>query len=340
MRKLITVLLSGVVLAGNLFSCATVSAATNATVLPGIGPAYVASLPKQPLSKQEIKDLLHMREEEKLARDVYTALYEMWQMPVFRNIARSEQRHMDMLKFLIDRYNLEDPVARTGDKLGKFENKKLQRLYTKLVKQGSKSLIDALEVGATIEDLDIKDLQDALKRTDNRDIATVYENLMKGSRNHMRAFTAILRRYGIEYKPKFITPAEYRAIVGSKHEAGVVYGDNGRSVAAYQTITVSGRVTKVYQRPGYGNKRVIWWVVEVKTPNGKEEIAVAPIWLYPSLDIVPGDTIEVAGYVPPFWRFRNIKGLMACTIKNPKRGVTYKIRNCNRLNRKFKLQNR
>ncbi|WP_457568854.1 DUF2202 domain-containing protein [Desulfurobacterium sp.] len=340
MRKLIATVLSGMVLTGSLFSCATGNAATNATVLPGRRPAYVATLPKQPLSKQEIKDLLHMREEEKLARDVYTALYEMWQMPVFRNIARSEQRHMDMLKFLIDRYNLEDPVAKTGDKLGKFENKKLQKLYTELVKQGSKSLIDALEVGATIEDLDIKDLQDALKRTDNRDIAAVYENLMKGSRNHMRAFTAILRRYGIEYKPKFITPAEYKAIIGSKHEIGIVYGENGKSVTAYQTITVKGRVTKVYQRPGYGNKKVVWWVVEVKTPNGKEEIAVAPIWLYPSLDIVPGDRIEVTGYVPPFWRFRNIKGLMACTIKNPKRGVTYKIRNCTRASKRLRFQNR
>ncbi|WP_457568266.1 DUF2202 domain-containing protein [Desulfurobacterium sp.] len=340
MRRLIAAALTGIVLSGGLFSYASVSAATNATALPGMGPAYVATLPKQHLSKKEIKDLLHMREEEKLARDVYAALYEMWQMPIFRNIARSEQRHMDMLKFLIERYNLEDPVAKTGDKPGRFENKKLQKLYLKLVKQGSKSLIDALEVGATIEDLDIKDLQDALKRTDNRDIAAVYENLMKGSRNHMRAFTAILRRYGIEYKPQFITPAEYRAIVSSKHEIGVVYGENGRRVTAYQTITVAGKVTRVFQRPGYGNKRVIWWVVEVKTPEGKEEVAVAPIWLYPSLDIVPGDVIEVTGYVPPFWRYRNIRGLMACTIKNPERGVTYKIRDCSRFNRRFRLQNR
>ncbi len=37
---------------------------------------------------------------------------------------------------------------------------------------------DTLVVGATIENLDIKDLKSVLKRTDN-DIKAVYENLIK-----------------------------------------------------------------------------------------------------------------------------------------------------------------
>lgn len=335
MRRLLTAVIGSLIIAGGLSSC---SAAVNQTVttLPGRGPAYISTLPKEPLSVREKKDLLFMREEEKLARDVYQSLYEMWNMPVFRNIAKSEQRHMDMIKLLIDKYGLEDPVEITADKRGVFKNKRLQSLYRKLVKKGSKSLIDALEVGATIEDLDIKDLHKALKDTDNQDIRAVYQNLMKGSRNHMRAFTRILNRYGIEYKPKYISDKEYLSIINSKHEIGVVYSGNGKPVSAFQTLRVEGKIIKVYQRKGYGNRKVVWWAAKVKTDSGTIEVAIAPLWLYPSINLQIGDKVTITGYVPLFWRINNINGIMACTIQTEK-GARYNLRDCNRFNRRLRF---
>ncbi|QCT93866.1 DUF2202 domain-containing protein [Caminibacter mediatlanticus TB-2] len=172
---------------------------------------FVYNMPKQSLSNQEIKDLLHMREEEKLARDVYLTLYQKWGLPVFRNIAKSERWHMQMVKFLLDKYGINDPVK--SDKVGVFTNPHLQSLYNELVAKGSKSITDALKVGATIEDLDIYDLDEAMKRSDNNDIDFVYSRLRWGSTNHMRAFVRFLNRYGETYTPKYISQAEFEAIL-------------------------------------------------------------------------------------------------------------------------------
>jgi hypothetical protein len=88
----------------------------------------VLNFQKASLSVKEKKDLIHMREEEKLARDVYLTLYRKWGLPVFKNISKSESWHMHMIKLLLDKYNLPDPVIKTGDKIGVFENQKLHRV--------------------------------------------------------------------------------------------------------------------------------------------------------------------------------------------------------------------
>ena len=58
--------------------------------------------------------LTYMREEEKLARDVYIFLYDKWGSQIFNNISVSEQTHMDAIKTLLDRYGIPDPVADKG----------------------------------------------------------------------------------------------------------------------------------------------------------------------------------------------------------------------------------
>lgn len=166
------------------------------------------------LTAEEVEDLLHMREEEKLARDVYITLYDMYKIQVFSNISKSEQTHMNAVKTLIDKYQLKDPV--TDDGIGKFSNPKFTELYNTLIERGKKSVVDAITVGALIEDLDIKDLQEALKRTDKSDIKLVYENLMKGSKNHIRAFIRQLQRYGETYTPTYITKEELEAILSNR----------------------------------------------------------------------------------------------------------------------------
>jgi len=112
-----------------------------------------------------------MREEEKLARDVYQVLYQQWGHQVFANIFQSEQRHMDAVKALLDKYNLVDPV--TDSRVGVFTAPEMQTLYDSLITEGRTSLVAAFNVGATIEDLDIKDLYELLEKTDNDDIKMV-----------------------------------------------------------------------------------------------------------------------------------------------------------------------
>jgi hypothetical protein len=181
----------------------------------GAGRA-ILGLPAGELDETETADLLHMREEEKLARDVYIALAEKWQLRIFRNIAKSEQKHMDALLLLLDKYGIEDPVG--DNAVGTFTDADLQSLYTRLVATGQESEVDALRVGATIEDLDIADLQAALGRTDEEDVTLVYEHLMQGSRNHLRAFVRQLEKRDETYTPQSISQEDYDAIVDSKRE--------------------------------------------------------------------------------------------------------------------------
>ncbi len=179
------------ILAGTL-SLAIVAAigATAAFAAPASSRSETASpalsIVNSSLSAEEAASLLYMREEEKLARDVYNALYAVSGQPVFSNIAASEQTHMDAIKVLLDRYGLPDPALGPGQ----FSNPDLQALYDQLVAQGSRSLTDALKVGVAIEELDIRDLQTRMDQTDNADIQLVYSRLMIASNNHLQAFTA------------------------------------------------------------------------------------------------------------------------------------------------------
>lgn len=139
------------------------------------------------LTAAESAELQYMREEEKMARDVYRALAAEWpQATVFARIAASEQRHMDAVEVVLDRYGIADPAA--GKAAGRFTNQELQNLYGELVAKGSGSLQAALAVGVTIEEADIADLQKALADTSNPDLERLYGNLLRGSRNHLQAF--------------------------------------------------------------------------------------------------------------------------------------------------------
>ncbi len=111
----------------------------------------VTTLPYQSLSQDEESAILKMREEEKLARDVYTTLYGKWRIQTFQKIAFSEQKHMDAVKALVEKYSLTDPVV--DDRVGVFSSEEYQKLYDKLVADGKDSQVGALKVGATIKDL-------------------------------------------------------------------------------------------------------------------------------------------------------------------------------------------
>ena len=170
------------------------------------------------ITTREAASLQFMREEEKLARDIYQYLYEMYSQAIFSNIANSEQSHMDAVKTLLDKYKVDDPVK--TDIPGKFVNAEIQELYNALKADGNIDVAHALKVGATIEDLDIYDLMDELEVMKALDIIQVYESLWKGSRNHLRAFYTQILAIGETYTPQYISQAYFDEIVNSPIETG------------------------------------------------------------------------------------------------------------------------
>jgi hypothetical protein len=179
------------------------------------------------LSEAEIDDLLFMREEEKLARDVYLTLYDQWGLSLFQNIASSEQAHTDAIKSLLDQYGVEDPVGM--NEVGVFTDPDLQNLYDELIDLGGQSMSGALRIGAAIEEIDILDLIEALDNTDRADFIRVYENLMSGSENHLRAFVSTLERQtGEIYAPQHLSQEAYDMILSSSSGNGSM-GGNGNA---------------------------------------------------------------------------------------------------------------
>lgn len=164
------------------------------------------------LTDEEIEGILFMREEEKLARDVYLHLYDLFPLRPFLNISKSEQAHMDAIKYLIDTFGLDDPAGENPE--GVFQNEELQELYTTLIEQGSASREEALKVGALIEEVDILDLQAELDSSaQQEDVIRVYTNLCRASEAHLRAFTGVLAWYGVSYVPVELSQEEYDRIV-------------------------------------------------------------------------------------------------------------------------------
>ena len=175
----------------------------------------------------DLQALITIKNDEKLARDVYSALNAKSSNNVFANISRSESRHLGAINILLAMYSPAD-IANTA--AGVFTNPDVQKLYDNIIAVGNASLADALKVGATIEDLDIRDITLLSSKTSNANISLVFENLLKGSRNHLRAFSRQLSNLGITYTPQYIDQAAYDQIISSPFEKGKQYRMNGNGM--------------------------------------------------------------------------------------------------------------
>jgi hypothetical protein len=172
--------------------------------------------PSPTVNQAETDMLLFMREEEKLAHDVYITLYNVNHLPVFNNIAKSEKTHMDRVLSLLQYYNIPDPASPS---VGVFTNQDLQQLYNDLIQLGSSSVVNALTVGATIEDKDIFDLEHHMTNTANPAILKIFGNLACASGNHIRSFSSLLITKGVTYVPQFISQEEYNSIISSSNQS-------------------------------------------------------------------------------------------------------------------------
>ena len=189
MKKLTSKILGIIVLTFVLFGCNAntdvvspendLAKSRNSEIINFDGGVY-------PITLEEIDGLIHMRIEEKLARDVYSVLGAAYNSQVFLNIKLSEQAHMNAVKRMLDKYNIPDPL--TSDEVGVFPDPTFQSLYDQLIAQGSVSLYEGLLVGKAIEELDIADLEAQLAFVTNPGIVNLYTNLKAGSVSHLAAF--------------------------------------------------------------------------------------------------------------------------------------------------------
>ncbi len=160
-----------------------------------------------------------MREEEKLARDLYLKFYEMWGQTVFQNISGSEQSHIEAISTPMKRHSINDNAEGKG--IGEFSNPDIHLLYDELLAQGKASLEGALQAGAALKEMGILDLEERMAQTDNTDILQVYQNLASGSQNHLRAFVSVLEnRTGNIYVLVYMTADDYQAIMASSRGNG------------------------------------------------------------------------------------------------------------------------
>jgi hypothetical protein len=176
------------------------------------------------LSSDEEKGLLLMKNDEKLARDVYTKFSETQSLQIFKRIAGSETRHLEAVITLMSAYNMADTLI--GD-YGVFTDADVQQLYNNLTAQGS-TTEGALKAGAAIEEMDVRDLSVLISQTTNANLIAVYENLLKGSRNHLRAFNRQLTNIGATYTPQYLDQATYDQIVNTSFEKGKKYKMHGK----------------------------------------------------------------------------------------------------------------
>ena len=158
----------------------------------------VTTQPKAPVVDKGIatadataEQLVYLIEEEKLAHDVYSKMFELWGSKVFGNILNSEESHQSQVLTVMATRDIADPRS---SQEGVFKNADLQKLYDELIAKGSKSAVDAYEVGVAIEVLDIDDLTKMLATAKDADVIAMMENLRRGSENHLRAFNNQLNK--------------------------------------------------------------------------------------------------------------------------------------------------
>ena len=178
------------------------------------GDSSVADLNNTNLTNDDNAALLFMLEEEKLARDTYTYLGDLWDINQFSNIKKSEQSHMNAVIGLLDQYDISYSLLAYGE----FNNPDIQKLYDQFIEYGSENKANALEVGANIEDLDIVDLAKFIDATTNNAMIQVFESLQCGSRNHLRSFVNAIELSGNTYEPQYLTQEDYTLIINDSQE--------------------------------------------------------------------------------------------------------------------------
>jgi len=165
------------------------------------------------LTYLEKEGLYYLREQTKLVRDLFHTFYNMYGTKVYTRIARKEQRHFDRIGLLLEKYQLEDPVV--DKSVGIYENPIFEELFHELSTSGSENNLNALYVGAYLEEIVILDLKNALLDTEARDIRRVYEKLLNDAKKQLRLFVRNIEKQEVDvlYQPQNMTEEDLAEIL-------------------------------------------------------------------------------------------------------------------------------
>ncbi|MET0410380.1 MAG: DUF2202 domain-containing protein [Polyangiaceae bacterium] len=191
-----------------------------APLLPGSGPARGDEPPARPRSPNaplgdgDRRTLLHVSQQEKLARDFYSSLSETWRLDVFHTTSGSEDIHADALRTLLGRYKLPDPAY--GLARGEFNRVDLTERYDDLIARGRFSAVEALKAAASVEELEIEDISERLPRVQSPELSNVLESVVASDKHHLRSLVVALRRLGHTYSPTRLPREQFDLILGEQ----------------------------------------------------------------------------------------------------------------------------
>lgn len=169
-------------------------------------------------TEQEKYDLILTLQEEKVAYDFYSEMYNKYNQKVFGNVMEAEKTHQEHVMSLINSLNID--IGDFSNTPGEFSSKEMIDQYNMLIEIGGYSFTDALRAATKYEEQDLSDLRRYSSQADNENIKSLYQCLEKATGNHLRAFVKNLKKEGINYKPKVLSEEDYKAIINSENEKG------------------------------------------------------------------------------------------------------------------------
>lgn len=174
---------------------------------PGAATAAAGEVSINDLNFNEQTHLVFTCEEEKLARDVYRVLGRSFpEIGSFAEMEANKEHNKCAVLDLMRKYRVS--VPHVNDNVGVFSWGSYGRYFTEkylvLTSQGTSNPLNALYVGAFMEELNILDIDQCPKvivdinngiseasacgrnYTDNPDVLRVYDSLVEESRRHLR----------------------------------------------------------------------------------------------------------------------------------------------------------
>ena len=190
--------------------------------LAGVTPAFDSTAD---LTADEIEFIYAVREDEKVARDLYFSFFGTFGLKPFENIGKAEDNHIKATEKLFDYYEIDYPALSEN---GKFENAIRQKLFDSLLLKGTPEL-EAFKVMAMLEESNIVEYGEVLKTIANPNIKIVIENLARASANHFKAAIRQITALGGTYTPAIMTQEQYEAVIATGFEQGkrYMYKNNG-----------------------------------------------------------------------------------------------------------------
>lgn len=162
-------------------------------------------------SPEAAESYVNLFEAERVAAEVYAVLAEKWDGRPFSKIMEAEKTHLAAVSGVLARMGAKAPHTEAG----KYEMEEFQALYDSMVKRGSTSRKDAMEVGAEIEEMSIRDLLVWREAEKDPAVQKVLDNLIRGSSNHLKAFVRGRKALGMpEYEAKYLSKEEFKMYSG------------------------------------------------------------------------------------------------------------------------------